>query len=286
MANPPPLPQLCGVGLKPQHYHDVLSACDAARPAWVEVHPQNYFGAGGPPHRWLSAVAQDIPLSFHSTGLSLGSAAGPDLRELEQLAQLVARYNPAHVSDHLSWSRFAHDHMPDLLPMPYTREALDVMVSNIGRVQDRLGRAILIENPSRYLAYACDDMDEPSFISELCQRAGCRLLLDLNNVEVSATNLEYDPFAYVAAIDPALVGEIHLAGHSCEQLDDGVMRIDDHGSPVSAKTFALLSTFVARAGPRPTLIEWDTDVPALTELMAEAAKANMILTEARHARAA
>lgn len=280
----PPLPLPCvGVGLKPQHYVPALEAVSASipfpsrPPQWFEVHPQNYFGAGGPPHRWLSAFAERAPLSFHSVGLSLGSSDGVNVQELEQLAAICDRYAPALVSDHLSWSGSASNRYPDLLPVPYTQEALDHFAAEVARVQDRLGRTILIENPSRYLAFAGDEMSEAEFLHALCARAGCGLLLDINNIEVSATNLGLDVDAMVDAIDPALVGEVHLAGHATERHPDGALLIDDHGSPVSAATWRLFERLMQRAGPRPTLIEWDTDVPAFDVLLAEAAKADEII---------
>lgn len=273
------LPRQVGIGLKPCHYREVLSARSdeapaALVPAWVEVHPQNYFCDGGPPHRWLRAIADQIPLSFHSVGLSIGTAEGLDEDELEQLARLCERYQPASVSDHLSWSGNSSDRYPDLLPMPYTRLALDHAAAQIDRVHDRLKRPILIENPSRYLAYAQDDMDEVTFIHALCARTGCGLLLDINNVEVSCTNLRSDPFAYVDAIDPGLVGEIHLAGHATEWHDNRPLLIDDHGSPVTDLTWRLFERFIQRAGARPVLIEWDTNVPQYAVLMAEADRAS------------
>lgn len=277
------LPPLPGIGLKPEHYAQVLQAVSASNstplpaPAWLEVHPQNYFGAGGPPHRWLTAMAEAYPLSFHSVGLSLGSATGVDTDELERLAELCARYVPALVSDHLSWSGSASNRYPDLLPVPYTDDALEHFVAQVGRVQDRLKRRILIENPSRYLAYACDDMDEVDFLHLLCERSGCGILFDINNIEVSSTNLGLDAIAMIDAIDPHLVGEVHLAGHAREEHDAGVLLIDDHGSAVSDATWALFARFVARAGRKPVLIEWDTAVPAYSVLMDEAAKAEAIM---------
>lgn len=283
--NAPTSPTLAhvGVGLKPQHYVPALEAVSAStpfsaqRPGWFEVHPQNYFGAGGPPHRWLSAFAERVPLSFHSVGLSLGSAEGVNVQELEQLAALCNRYAPALVSDHLSWSGSASNRYPDLLPVPYTREALDHFAAQVGRVQDRLGRSILIENPSRYLAFAGDEMTEAEFLHALCAAAGCGLLLDINNIEVSATNLGLDAEAMVDAVAPALVGEVHLAGHAREEHAHRALLIDNHGSAVSDETWRLFERFVRRAGARPTLIEWDTDVPAFDVLLAEAAKAEAIM---------
>lgn len=273
------LPQRAGVGLKPEHYADVLAAAErGAPPAWAEVHPQNYFGAGGPPHRWLTAIADHVPLSFHSVGLSLGSASGVDRDELAALAALCERYEPAMVSDHLSWSNGPDDKFPDLLPVPYRHAALDHFVREVGRVQDRLRRPLLIENPSRYLAFAGDDWDEVDFLQELCRRAGCGLLLDINNVEVSAFNLGLDPAGWLNAVEPALVGEVHVAGHSRKDDDmGGTIAIDDHGSPVRDSCWDLLAVFLRRAGPKPVLVEWDSDVPDYATLMREVAKADALL---------
>ena len=277
------LPRRAGFGLKPEHHADVLAAAErASLPAWAEVHPQNYFGAGGPPHRWLTAIAEHLPLSFHSVGLSIGSAAGVDREELTALAALCDRYEPAMISDHLSWSNGPHDKFPDLLPLPYTHAALDHFAVQLDRVQSVLGRTILIENPSRYLAFADDDWSEVEFLHELCRRSGCGLLLDINNVEVSAFNLGFDPAAWLDDLSRHLVGEIHVAGHA-RQDDDmgGSIAIDDHGSAVRDTCWALLARFVQRAGPRPVLVEWDSDVPAFAVLMAEVAKAEALLLAER-----
>src|SRR3989344_5460704 len=248
LTRPPPrsfraLPRRAGFGLKPEHYADVLAAAERATlPAWAEIHPQNYFGAGGPPHRWLTAAAAHLPLSFHSVGLSLGAAAGVDADELEALALLCDRYQPAMVSDHLSWSNGGDDKFPDLLPVPYSHAALDHFAVQVDRVQQRLRRPMLIENPSRYVAYTGDDWSEVDFLHELCRRSGCGLILDINNVEVSAYNLGLDPDAWLAAVDPALVGEIHVAGHAVQ--DDGMggtIAIDDHGSAVRASCWDRLA---------------------------------------------
>jgi uncharacterized protein len=277
-----PLPPCAGIGLKPQHYAAVLDErADAVRPGWVEVHPQNYAFAGGPAHRWLEAIACDYSLSFHSTGLSLGSVAGPCSDELEQLAELVRRYQPSVVSDHLSWSLVGDERFPDLLPIPYTRAALAKFCDAVSVVQDRLQRPILIENPSRYLAFSEDELDEPEFLAALCQRSGCGLLLDLNNVVVSAINLGFDPMAFVGAIDPALVGEVHLAGHAIEEHSSFALAIDDHGSQVGPACWELFEAFIARAGAAPTLIEWDTNVPDYAVLIAEAQCADGVLRRAR-----
>lgn len=281
-----PLPTGTGIGLKPEHYTPLLDAerqsadhPDAMVPAFVEVHPQNYFGDGGPPHRWLTAIAEIFPLSFHSTTLSLGSAEGVNMAVLDRLAQLVERYQPASISDHLSWSDVGGHHLPDLLPLPYTQAALDHFVDQVARVQDRLKRQILIENPSLYLRFIGDDMSEVEFLSALCKRSGCGLLLDINNVIVCANNLGFAPGDYLCAVPPALVGEIHLAGHAVEDDDGTPLFVDDHGSAVSEDCWGHYADFIARAGEIPTLIEWDSDVPEYCVLMAEAARASAIINE-------
>lgn len=275
------LPKSAGIGLKPEHYAPLLASYQnggGAQPSWVEIHPQNYFGAGGPPHRWLTTIAEIVPISFHSTGLSLGSAHGIDTDQLEQLSVLVERYQPVSISDHLSWSNSETQTFPDLLPVPYTHEALAHFVVAVDNVQERLARRILIENPSRYLAFRGDEMSESEFLKSLCRRTGCGLLLDINNVEVSACNLGFDPAAYLQEVDPAIVEEIHLAGHATECFSDGTqLKIDDHGSPVSTHCWSLFQEFIARAGPIPTLIERDTNLPEFAALVAEARVANGIL---------
>lgn len=274
-----PLPPRGGIGLKPGHFADVLHAAErGAGPQWVEVHPQNYMMAGGPMHRWLSAIAAKLPISFHSVGLSLGDPAGCDREELELLAALADRYQPSLVSDHLSWSSLDGEHIPDLLEFPMNRQGLDHFVAQVAVVQDRLRRSILVENPSRLLAFAGDEYDEPDFLAELCRRSGCGLLLDINNVIVSGINLGFDPAEYLARIDPSLVGEIHVAGHSVEDHGDDLrLAIDDHGSAVSEQCWALLDNFLRRAGPRPVLVERDNNVPAYAELEAEVLRADALL---------
>lgn len=280
-----PLPQRGGIGLKPTHFAEVLDAATrGAGPKWVEVHPQNYMMDGGPMHRWLSAIREVLPLSLHSVGLSLGDPAGCDQGELARLAKLVRRYEPAAVSDHLSWSSLVGERIPDLLPVPMTRDSLRHFTTEIGRVQDYLQRQIMVENPSRQLAFAEDDYEEPDFLKDLCARSGCALLLDVNNVIVSATNLGFDPVAYLDAIPASLVGEIHVAGHSIEHHEDGaLLAIDDHGSPVSEECWALLKRFISRAGPRPILVERDNNVPSYSELAAEVAHADSLTFGWAHA---
>lgn len=273
-----PIPARAGIGLRFPHHDRVLAETPAA--AWLEVHPENYLG--GPASDVLAAVRRDYPLSLHATGLSLGSAGGLDGAHLAALAELARRLEPGLVSDHLSWSAAAGVHLPDLLPLPYTEEALAVVVRNLDQAQTALRRPLLLENPSTYLRFAHAGLGEAEFLGEVVRRSGCGVLLDVNNVFVSACNLGEAPAARLArllgAVPAEAVGEIHLAGHAVKRLDDGVLlRIDDHGSAVSSEVWALFEAAVAALGPRPSLIEWDTDVPALEVLLAEAAIAETLL---------
>ena len=270
-----PIPASAGVGLKPQHYRDVLEGGGSG--LWFEVHPENIMGAGGPPHRYLEAIRRDHALSLHSVGGSLGSADGLRAPHLERLKTLVDRYQPDLVSDHLSWSGIGEGFIHDLLPLPLNRQSLQRFAENIDRLQEALARTILIENPSVYLAAAGEEIPEPEFIAALCRRTGCGWLLDINNIFVSATNLGFDPAAYLRAVDHRLVKEIHLAGHAREAHADGDLLIDDHGAHVPEPVWDLFAAFIAAAGPRPTLIEWDTRVPGFATLAGEAAKANAVL---------
>jgi hypothetical protein len=273
------------VGLKSEHFDAIAAAPDSA-PAWFEIHPENYLGAGGARHAWLTRMAALRPLSMHGVGMSLGSADGLDTDHLERLAMLVDRYEPALVSEHLSWSRAGGVFVPDLLPLPLTDEALNVMTANVDTMQSWLRRRILIENPSTYLEAARADYDESGFIAELCRRTGCGWLLDVNNVVVGCSNHGRDADAYIDAVDGALVGEIHLAGHAVEQHASGPLLIDDHGSRVGDRAWQLFDRLVERIGPRPTLIEWDTNIPDWPTLRDEAAIADRRLGWAEARRAA
>ena len=224
------LPARAGVGLKATHAEAVLGAPSGV--AWFEVHTENYMGAGGPPHRFLAAVRRDHPLSLHGVGLSLGNAAGVDDAHLARIAAVARRYQPAVVSEHLSWSITGGVYFNDLIALPYTEEALAVVVRNVEKTQEVLGRTILVENPSTYFRYTDSPIPEPAFLVEVCRRTGCGLLLDVNNIYVSAENHGFDPGAYLDAIPPDLVGEIHLAGHHVARYEDRLIRIDDHGSAV------------------------------------------------------
>ena len=274
-----PVPARAGIGLRAPHYRELLER----RPdiGWVEVHSENYFGAGGQPHWYLERVRRDYPVSLHGVGLSLGSVDAPNREHLASLKTLVERFEPCLVSDHLSWSAAGGRYLNDLLPLPYTEEALRLFCEHVTEAQEYLGRRMLIENPSSYIAWRHSTIPEWEFLRTVAERTGCGILLDVNNVYVSATNHGFDPLAYLAAIPVAPVEEIHLAG-----FDQGEhCLVDTHGKPVAAPVWSLYAEAVQRFGPVPTLIEWDTDIPALDVLLAEAAKA-YALSGARDAVAA
>ena len=273
-------PKRAGLGLKPAFFEAVIDARErGAAPTWVEVHPQNYMMDGGPMHRWLAQIRDVVPVSFHSVGLSMGDPGGVDRAELERLAALSDRYQPALVSDHLSWSSLAGEHIPDLLPLPMTDATLAHFADQVDRVQERLGRTMLVENPSRMTAFKGDTYDEVGFLHALATRTGCGLLIDVNNILVARTNLGLDPDAYVDALDGSLIGEIHIAGHTVEEHEDGaLLAIDDHGSPVSEECWTLLERLLDRIGPRPVLLERDNDIPDFGELIKEAERADALLT--------
>jgi uncharacterized protein len=273
-----PDPALAGIGLRAPHYREILASLP--RLSFLEVHSENFFGAGGQPQRYLERFRAEYPLSLHGVGLSLGSADPLDQAHLARLAQLVRRFEPALVSEHLSWTSIGGRHANDLLPLPYTAESLAHVVSRVGEVQDRLGRPILVENVSSYLEFADSDIPEWAFVREVARRAGCAILLDVNNIHVSAVNHGFDARAYLESIEPGTVGEIHLAGF--EATPDGL--IDTHGARVSPEVWQLYDAAIARFGLVPTLVEWDTKLPALAVLLGEAATANQVL--ARHGAAA
>jgi uncharacterized protein len=264
-----------GLGLKPSHYAEALAA--PADGLWFEVHPENYMVAGGPRLRWLEAIRTRHPLSLHGVALSLASDAEPDAAQLARFAALVRRFEPVLVSEHLAWSTSQGAYLPDLLPFPRTSEALARMAANIGRVQDALGRPIAIENPSHYLALEGHDWDEVAFLAELARRSGCGLLLDVNNVFVSARNLGGSAQAYIDAFPGERVMEVHLAGHSTDPALGPALLVDSHDAPVAAEVWDLYERLIARIGPRPTLIERDANLPGFAELMAERATALDVL---------
>jgi uncharacterized protein (UPF0276 family) len=262
-----------GVGFKADHFAEALAAPVAG--LWFEVHAENYMVAGGPRLAMLEAVRRERPLSLHGVGMSLAGMADPDQDHLAALKQLVDRFEPELVSEHLAWSRLDGRCFPDLLPVPRTNEVLARCAANIGRMQDALGRQILIENPSHYLALRDHSWSETSFLAELARRSGCGLLIDVNNVAVGAHNLGYDPAAWLEAIPNKLVGEIHLAGHTIDA--EGALLIDSHDAPVSDQVWSLYEQFIERIGPRPTLIERDGNVPPFAELIAERERAQAII---------
>jgi hypothetical protein len=269
------LPVAAGVGLKPRHFQDVLDS----RPAglWFEVHPENYLVAGGPLLAQLERIRADYPLSFHSVGMSLGSADGVDVVHLRRLRALAERFEPAQMSDHLSWSRQGQRYLNDLLPVPLTEAALEQMCHNVMQAQDILGRTLALENPSSYLNLPSVEMAECEFLVALCRRTGARILLDVNNIYVSAHNLGWSPHDYLSRIPQDLVAEVHLAGHKVERAEQDTLLIDDHGSPVCTAVWQLYETALRQLGPVPVLIEWDTDVPPLSTLLREADIAQQLL---------
>jgi uncharacterized protein len=265
-----------GIGLRARHVGELLDG----RPVvpWVEVHAENYM-ANAAALASLLEVRRAYPVALHGVGLSLGSAGPIDSRHLERLARLVDSIEPCLVSEHLSWSGSGGAYLNHLLPLPYTPETLHVVAEHVDQVQERLGRRLLVENPSSYLRFRHSSIPEAEFLGELVRRTGCGLLCDVNNVYVSAWNVGLDAEAYLAALPAGAVGEIHLAGHAVNEADGLTILIDDHGSPVSPAVWRLYRRAVECLGPVPTLIEWDTDIPALDALLAEAHKADAILME-------
>ncbi|MGE3877385.1 MAG: DUF692 domain-containing protein [Parvibaculaceae bacterium] len=275
------IPARGGIGLKASHWRAVLE--EKPDLGFVEIHAENYMGAGGPPHHYLTRIRDTYPLSLHGVGLSIGGAAALDKAHLARLKTLIDRYEPGLFSEHLAWSTHEDAYLPDLLPLPYTRATLDRVADHIDETQEALGRPMLLENPSTYVTFPESEMAEAQFIAEIRRRTGCLLLLDVNNVFVSARNQGFDPYAYIDAYPLAHVREIHLAGHDAR--DDGALLIDAHGSPIADDVWALFAYVIERTGPLPTLIERDADVPALAVLAAEAHKADLILESARRAAA-
>lgn len=271
---------VAGIGLRSPHLAEI--ARERPPTGFLEIHAENYLAAS-PARQAVERLRRDYEFSVHAVGLSLGSADGVDGAHLERVAGLVERLQPALVSDHLSWSVSRGRYFNDLLPLPYTEEALDVVVRNVGHLQERLRRRVLIENPSCYLGFTHSTLSEPEFLAELARRSGCGLLLDANNIAVTAHNLRLDPVAWLDGLPADAVVQYHLAGHAVNDADGELILIDDHGSRVSDGVWALFGDIVRRFGPRPTLIEWDTDIPALEVLIDEARRAERALR--REARA-
>ncbi|MBM5811917.1 MAG: DUF692 domain-containing protein [Gammaproteobacteria bacterium] len=279
-----PVPARAGIGLRAPHHDEFLRR----RPdiPWVEVHSENFFADGGRQLEVIDAVRRDHGLSLHGVGLSLGSTDPLSREHLRCLRRLVQRVEPALVSEHLAWGSVGGTFVNDLLPMPLTRAALRHMVARIGAVQDFLGRQILIENVSSYVQFPGAELSEPEFLVELARRSGCGILLDVNNVYVSACNHGFDAGRYIAALPPALVQEIHLAGHRVVDDPEGVLLVDTHDAYVAAPVWELYRLAVARFGAVPALIEWDSRLPGLDELIGEARRADACAAEVLRVRAA
>jgi uncharacterized protein (UPF0276 family) len=255
------LPVGAGVGAKPQHYQRLLE--DEQAPDFIEVHAENFMGEGGAPHAWLERLHERFPLSIHGVGLSIGGEEPLDARHLARLRRLLDRHQPESFSEHLAWSSHGGKYFNDLLPLRYDRASLERVCRHVDQVQETLGRRILLENPATYVEFSGSDLDESAFLSAVIVNTGCGLLLDVNNAYVSGRNHGRDPIALIDALPLAMVGEIHLSGHA-QDLDaaGAELLIDDHGSAVAEPVWDLFEAVIARIGPRPTLVEWDTEVPA------------------------
>jgi uncharacterized protein (UPF0276 family) len=272
------IPPRAGVGLKAEHYEAILRS----RPdiGWFEIHAENYMGDGGPPHHFLEAIREHYPISLHGVGLSIGGDGALDKDHLKRLKALNERCRPGLFSEHLAWSTHEGVYFNDLLPLPYTEETANRVSDHINEVQDAVGRRMLLENPSTYLTFADSTMSEVRFLEIVTRKTGCGLLLDVNNVFVSATNQGYSPEDYINRFPLELVGEIHLGGHAEDQDDQGDrLLIDAHDRPIIDPVWALFAGVIEKGGKRPTLIEWDTDVPAWPVLSAEAGRAERLLEQ-------
>jgi uncharacterized protein (UPF0276 family) len=276
-----PIPARAGIGLRFPHHRVVAES----RPdiAWFEVHTENYMGGGTPLH-YLDVIRRDYPISLHGVGLSLGSADGIDAAHLAHVRDVAARVEPGLVSEHLSWSVVGGVYLADLLPLPMTEEALEIVCRHVDQVQNALGRRILIENPSTYLQFRHSTIPEWEFMTVLAANTGCGILCDVNNIYVSACNHGWDASRYLAGLPASAVHEIHLAGHAVTEHHGCTLRIDDHGSPVDEAVWALYAEALTRFGPVPTLIEWDTNIPSFNVLAEEAARAEAALEHVREPR--
>lgn len=266
------LPAAPGVGYKPQHFADIMAGADPVK--WLEIHAENYMGEGGRPLAQLRHLAEKFPISVHGVGLSIGGEDPLDTAHLARLKHLCDWLQPASFSEHLAWSTHDSHYLNDLIALPYTASTLARVADHVDQVQQVLGRQMLLENPSSYLAFEESTMDEPEYLAEIAERTGCGLLLDVNNIFVSATNMGFSAQGYVDAFALEKVGEIHLAGHDVDEDDHGApLLIDAHGSPIVDPVWALLDYTLARSGARPLLIEWDNDVPDWPVLASEATRA-------------
>lgn len=272
------MPPTVGLGFKPQHFEDAAN-CPAVG-QWYEAHPENYMVPGGPGLAMLETLRDRYPLSLHGVGLSLAGDAPPSTDHLGRLKALVDRFDPFVVSEHLAWSTLDGSYFPDLLPFPRTRQALARVADNIDRAQNALGRTILIENPSLYLRLDGHELSETDFLTELACSTGCGLLVDVNNIYVSARNMGFDAEAWLEAVPGDVVGEIHLAGHVADARMGERLLIDTHGAEIAEPVWRLYERFVGRIGPRPTLIERDENIPSFKALMQERTRAAHVLTRA------
>lgn len=274
------LPQRAGVGLKSVHYNDILTSWPDL--GFFEVHPENFMCAGGPPHYYLTKIREHYALSLHGVGLSIGGSQAPSDEHLKQLKILLDRYQPESFSEHLAWSSHEAGYFNDLLPLPLTKETCDTVVEHIDQIQTTLGHRLLLENPSTYITFEQSTYDEVDFLTEVANRSGCGLLLDVNNVYISCTNHEKNSETYIDRFPMHLVGEIHLGGHTPEEDDLGSpLLIDTHNKQVVDDVWQLYSRTIDKAGPKPTLVEWDTDIPTWDILYAEAERAETILEKQR-----
>lgn len=264
-----------GLGFKPEHFDEAVNS--RATGLWFEVHAENYMVEGGPRLAMLAALRRAHPLSLHGVGLSLAADADPDAVHLARLKMLIERFEPFVVSEHLAWSTWRGVYNPSFLPFPRSRSALNRIVANVMRVQDILGRPILIENPALYMELEGHEFDENEFLKELARRSGCGLLIDVNNAYVSAKNLDYDAEEYLDAIPASAIHEIHLAGHAADARYGERLLIDTHDAPVSEAVWRLYQRLIERIGPRPTLIERDDNIPSFAELMGERRRAQSLL---------
>lgn len=271
-----------GVSLKPRHYAEAETcpAVGAQAGLWFEVHPENYMVDGGPRLYWLERIRRTRPLSLHGVGLSLAGDERPDRAHLARFRALIDRFEPFVVSEHLAWSRRGSVYYPDLLPIPRNTGMLALVCDNVDAAQSALGRPILIENPTAYLPLTGHDWDEVDFLAEIARRTGCGLLIDVNNVHVSACNMNFSAEAWIDSVPADLVGEIHLAGHTSDPIVGARLLIDSHDSPVAEAVWALHTRLIDRIGARPTLIERDGAVPDFSVLLAEQARAACALTAA------
>jgi uncharacterized protein (UPF0276 family) len=274
-----PIPARAGIGLRSPHHEQ--AAAGQIDVAWLEVNTENFFHDGGPSLLALEHARAHYPLSFHGVGLGLGSVEPIDVEHLARVKRAVERFEPALVSEHACWGHAGGEHFNDLLPLPYTEEAAELLAARVSQVQDVLGRQVLVENLSSYFAYSASRLTEWEFLAAVVERSGCGLLLDVNNLYVNHVNLGLDAGRFIDVIPAAAVQEIHLAGHRRNTVGDRDLLLDDHGSTVCAEVWSLYERAIKRLGPVPTLVEWDTDVPAIEVLVAEARKADIIMERLR-----